>query len=87
MKKLDETELGYTIVPSRIEAEVSMKYFVGDPPKVGGWAFIKSGRISFDDGTPSFEWAEEKNELNGNWLIVGVEILEDCLQLKLTKRN
>ena len=73
---------------------VTFRRFVGKLPKVGGWAMTSGGTVSLyteeDDGEPitirgffpKISYQADP-DLDGNWLIEGVEILNDHVELKL----
>lgn len=94
MKKLTETELGYTIVPSMQEATIKLRRFVGDAPEIGNWLVIKGGKLSFNPppyGVKGVGRLDDvlmdsvNSQLEGKWIICTVDILEDCLELKLAR--
>ena len=74
---------------------ITSRIFVGKPPKVGGWAEIIGGRVLiWTEDSPDGSWLpkgfvcamdgpDAPADNDGDWLIEGVKILNDHLEMKL----
>jgi len=79
-------ELGRTIVPARIEATLDVPIFLGDAPQAGHWLRILQGTITHHNGAPVLgPTFKPDTALDGEWRILAVDILTDCLRLTLRK--